>query len=265
MVGLVKEVLKNLPIESLIVIGSKEGCTGDPAAIDKPLVIRGISGGKFLHRCVQNNRDFYYIDTGYLANYIGPGNPTGVKLWHRVVKNSLQHHTIRECPPDRWQTLLAQDKRLEWRGWKNYDKKILLVVPNPKSCKYYGIDIETWKNTTIEQIKKFSNLPIEIRYKASRRERNNGYTIYNAFDSGVYATVTFNSIAALESVLYGIPAFVSVPCAASPLASTDLSQLTNLVKPDLDLILKQCYSLAYGQFTLEEMYDGTAWKILQKF
>jgi hypothetical protein len=263
--GLVKDVLKNLAIEDVIVMGSKDRCTTDRAATSKPLVIRGISQGKHIRRCTQNNRDFYYTDTGYLANYIGPGNPTGVKLWHRIVKNSLQHHTIRECPPDRWQTLLAQDKRLEWRGWKNYDKKILLVVPNAKSCVHYGIDIETWKNTTVDEIKKFSNLPIEIRYKASRRERNNGYTIYDAFDSGVYATVTFNSIAALESVLYGIPAFVSVPCAASPLASTDLSQLANPVKPDIDLILKQCYSLAYGQFTLEEMYNGTAWKLLQKF
>jgi hypothetical protein len=160
---------------------------------------------------------------------------------------------------------LEQDKRLEWQGWKNYNNKILLVMPNPKSCQHYGIDIETWKDKTITEIKKFSDLPIEIRYKTSRRERNNGYTIYDAFDSGVYATVAFNSIAALESVLYGIPAFVSVPCAASPLTSTDLSQLRNPFKPDLNLILQQCYSLAYGQFTLDEMYDGTAWKILQRY
>lgn len=260
-----KDILKNKSIEELIVLGSNNRCTVDRNVLDKPLIIRGIAGTKHIKLCRQHQREFYYTDTGYLANHIGPGNPTGVKLWHRIVKNSLQHHTIRECPPDRWQTLLAQDKRLEWRGWKNYDKKILLVVPNAKSCVHYGIDIETWKNTTVDEIKKFSNLPIEIRYKASRRERNNGYTIYDAFDSGVYATVTFNSIAALESVLYGIPAFVSVPCAASPLASTDLSQLANPVKPDIDLILKQCYSLAYGQFTLEEMYNGTAWKLLQKF
>ena len=161
---------------------------------------------------------------------------------------------MRSCPPDRWQTLVQQDKRLEWKGWKNHAKKILLVVPNRKSCLYYGIDIEVWKNKTIEDIKKYSDLPIEIRYKGSRRERNNGYTIYDAFDSGTYATVTFNSIAALESVLYGIPAFVSVPCAASPLASMDLSQLANPFRPSTDLILQQCHSLAYGQFTLQEMW-----------
>ena len=260
-----KDTLKNKSIEELIVLGSNDKCTRDRGVLDKPLIIRGISQGKHIHRCIQNNRDFYYTDTGYLANHIGPGNLTGVKIWHRIVKNDLQHHVVRSCPPDRWQTLVKQDKRLEWRGWKNYASKILLVVPNSKSCLHYGIDIDVWKNKTIEDIKKFSNLPIEIRYKGSRRERNNGYTIYDAFDSGTYATVTLNSIAALESVLYGIPAFVSVPCAATPLASTDLSQLANPFRPSTDLIMQQCHSLAYGQFSLQEIYDGTAWKLLQKF
>ena len=260
-----KDSLKNKSIEELIVLGSKDRCTVDRGVVDKPLIIRGISQSKHIHQCMQNNRDFYYTDTGYLANHIGSGNPTGVKIWHRIVKNDLQHHVLRSCPPDRWQTLVKQDKRLEWHGWKNYASKILLVVPNPKSCVHYGIDIDVWKNKTIEDIKKYSDLPIEIRYKGSRRERNNGYTIYDAFDSGTYATVTLNSIAALESVLYGIPAFVSVPCAASPLASMDLSQLANPFRPSTDLILQQCYSLAYGQFNLQEIYDGTAWKLLQKF
>ena len=257
--------LKQLEIEEVIILGSNGECTRDRHDMSKPMIVRGITQAKHIQVCINQKRDCYYTDTGYLANFIGPGNPTGVKLWHRIVKNSLQNYALRDCPSDRWERLLAQDKRLEWQGWKNYNDKILLVMPNPKSCHYYGIDIETWKNKTITEIKKFSDLPIEIRYKTSRRERNNGYTIYNAFDSGVYATVAFNSIAALESVLYGIPAFVSVPCAASPLTSTDLSQLRNPFKPDLNLILQQCYSLAYGQFTLDEMYDGTAWNILQRY
>ena len=260
-----KDVLKTNSIEELLVIGSNGFCTTDLSLLTKPLVVRGVADRKHIKLCMQHQREFYYTDTGYLANHIGPGNPTGVKLWHRIVKNDLQHHVVRSCPPDRWQTLVKQDKRLEWRGWKNHAKKILLVVPNRKSCLYYGIDIEVWKNKTIEDIKKYSDLPIEIRYKGSRRERNNGYTIYDAFDSGTYATVTLNSIAALESVLYGIPAFVSVPCAASPLASTDLSQLANPFRPSTDLIMQQCHSLAYGQFSLQEIYDGTAWKLLQKF
>ena len=90
-----KDILKNKSIEELIVLGSKDRCTIDRGVLDKPLIIRGISQGKHIHRCMQNNRDFYYTDTGYLANYIGPGNLTGVKIWHRIVKNDLQHHVLR--------------------------------------------------------------------------------------------------------------------------------------------------------------------------
>jgi hypothetical protein len=167
-------------------------------------------------------------------------------------------------PSDRWQRLVKQDPRLQWSGWKNYNKKILLVLPNPKACRYYDIDCEQWIEETTEKIKIYSNLPIEVRVKGSRSERNHGYSIYSAFDSGVYATVSFNSIASLESVLYGIPAFVSVPCAASPLASTDLSMLKNLYRPSQETMMKQCHWLAYGQFTQEEMANGTAWKILNE-
>ena len=138
-------------------------------------------------------------------------------------------------------------------------------MPNPKACKYYNVDYDTWVRDTEQKIKQYSNLPIEIRIKGSRSERNKGYTIHDAFDSGVYATVAFNSMAALESVLYGIPAFVSVPCAAGPLSSFDLSQLSNPFKPSTDLILKQCHNIAYGQFTLEEIENGTAYDLTEKY
>jgi hypothetical protein len=255
---------ESISIEESLVQGSNQECTNDPADILKPLVVRGVIKKQHVDNCVAINRDFYYIDTGYVGNFPSLGNPGGKKIWHRVVKNENQHCEIRDVPSDRWESLVKQDPRLAWKGWKNYNKKILLVLPNPKACRYYGLDYDTWVSETTEKIKRYSDLPIEIRVKGARSERNLGYTIYDAFDSGVYATVAMNSIAALESVLYGIPAFVSVPCAASPLASDDLSQLSNLYRPSEDLIKKQSYNIAYGQFTQAEILDGTAWKLLNK-
>lgn len=257
--------MQELSLEQSLIVGSKNICTGDPTEINKPLVVRGVIKRHHIDECIKIQRDFYYIDTGYVGNFPSVGNPSGKKLWHRVVKNENQHSVIRDVPKDRWNTLVKQDPRLEWKGWKNYNKKILLVLPNPKACRYYGLDYDTWVNETTEKIKTYSNLPIEVRVKGARSERNLGYTIYNAFDSGVYATVAMNSIAALESVLYGIPAFVSVPCAAGPLASCDLSQLSNPFKPSEDIIRKQCYNIGYGQFTQEEILNGSAWDLIQKY
>lgn len=256
--------MKELSLEQSFVIGSGDRCT---TSIDenKPLIVRGVTSKTEIDICKNNNRDFYYIDTGYLGNFPSIGNSSGKKIWHRVVKNKLQHDIIRSVPKDRWENLVKQDPRLLWNGWKNYNKKILLVLPNPKACRYYDIDCDQWIAETTEKIKTYSNLPIEIRVKGSRSERNHGYSIYSAFDSGVYATVSFNSIASLESVLYGIPAFVSVPCAATPLASDNLSLLKDPYKPSLDVILKQSYNLAYGQFSSEEIHNGRAWKIINEY
>ncbi len=256
--------MKELSLEESFVRGSKNFCTTNIQETSKPMVVRGVTSKSEIVECKKINRDFYYIDTGYVGNFPSEGNSSGKKIWHRAVKNDLQHLSPLDVPQDRWNLLIKQDSRLRWSGWKNYNKKILLVLPNPKACRYYDIDCDQWIKETTEKIKTYSDLPIEVRIKGSRSERNHGYSIYSAFDSGVYATVSFNSIASLESVLYGIPAFVSVPCSASTLASNDLSTLRNPFKPDVNSIQKICNTIAYGQFTQEELYNGTAWKILNE-
>lgn len=256
-------MVDKLSIEETLALGSKNNLTAEISDKTKPLIVRGVTSKSEVDQCVKDKRDFYYIDTGYFGNFPCSGNPGGKKRYHRIVKNENQHIEIKDSPSDRWNQLISDDYRLGWKGWKKYDKKILLVMPNPKACRYYGYEYETWVSETQLQIKKYCDLPIEIRIKGSRSFRNKEYTIYDAFDSGVYATVAFNSIAALESVVYGIPAFVSVPCAAGPLASYDLSKLSDPFFPDTDLIKKHCKGLAYGQFTLEEIRSGYAWKILK--
>jgi hypothetical protein len=255
--------MKEYTLEESLVIGSKNICTTD-ISNNKPMVVRGVTSKSEIEHCKNFNRDFYYIDTGYVGNFPSPGNTSGKKVWHRIVKNDLQHCFPLDVPTDRWKKLVKQDPRLDWQGWKNYNEKILLVLPNPKACRYYNIDCDNWIAETTEKIKTYSNLPIEVRIKGSRSERNRGYSIYDAFDSGVYATVSFNSIASLESILYGIPAFVSVPCAATTLTSTDLSTLKNPFKPSLEEISKVCNTISYGQYTHEEILNGTAWKIINE-
>jgi hypothetical protein len=120
-----------------------------------------------------------------------------------------------------------------------------------------------WLETTIDTIKKHTDMQIVVRHKGSRSDINND-SIYDALDQGIFATVVFNSIAAIESIAYGIPAFVTVPCAASPLALTDLSKIATPWYPDPASVAQHCQSLAYGQFTSDEIVNGTAWKILNQ-
>jgi hypothetical protein len=234
-------------------------------------VFNGIVKRKHIQRHWQEKKDFYYIDTGYVGNFKSLGNPSGKKLFHRVVKNDVQKHWLETHPSDRWDEICKIDPRYQWNGWKigrRRGNKILIVVPNRKACVFYGYDTEPyindkkpWLISTIETIKKHTDMEIVIREKGSRSARHN-HSIFDALDEGIFATVAFNSIAALESVIYGVPSFVTVPCAASPLALTDLTKINTPYYPDESLVKQQCYSLAYGQFTNEEIENGTAHKIL---
>lgn len=224
-------------------------------------IFRGIASKKHIEAAIARGEDFYYMDSGYFGNFKNPGNPKGKKFWQRIVKNELQKSKIETKPNDRWEAIAQQDPRLQWQRWKKNGDKILIIVPSQKSCHYFGYSSEKWLHDTLEIIKKHTSMPIILRHKASRPDRQMN-SIYKQFDEGIFATVAFNSIAAMESIAYGIPAFVSVSCAASPLASDDLTQINTPYYPDEAQVYAHCCNLAYGQFDETEILNGTAWRLL---
>ena len=222
-----------------------------------PIALRSIVKHKIMKKCIENHRDFYYMDSGYVGNYPSQINPNGWKWFHRIVKNNLQHNDIIDRPSDRWNRL-----KHNIHNFKKTGKNILLVMPSEKPALYYNINMEDWRNNIIQEIKKYTDRPIVIREKANRQTRI-VKTIYQDLDDA-YAVVTLQSIAATEAVLYGVPAFGLAPNAASPVSSSDLSKLETPYYPDKDLVSKWAHHLAYGQFHIDELKDGTAYKILME-
>lgn len=226
-----------------------------------PIVLRGILKHKIMKQCWQDNRDFYYVDTGYFGNERTVDNPNGWKYWHRIVKNNLQHTELIKRPTDRWEKF---GRKLS--AWKKDGRKILIAKPDEKPCKFYGIDLEQWTQDTIATIKTHTDRPVEIRDRAPKRiDRTVGNTLKQALDDDVFALVTFNSNAATESIMHGIPVFTLAPCnAASPVSSQQLDKIENPYYPDMDKLHEWACHLSYGQFHVDELSSGTALKILQQ-
>lgn len=250
--------------------GGKFVNNNDPLANDLsiPISFRGITKRNLIKSCWENQRPFYFMDTGYFANYATETNPKAVKRWHRIVKNNVQHlGPVEDRPGDRWENLKKEFPTLAWKGWKKQNKSILIVTPSEKPCKFYGINVKEWVNDTIDILKKYTDRPIIVREKAPLRiDRSLYNTIYEQFDKdNVFALVTYNSIAATEAIAYGIPAFTLAPNAASPMCLTDLSKIETPYYPETDKVYKWCCYLSYGQFNNEELRDGTAWRILNEY
>lgn len=226
-----------------------------------PIVLRGILKHKIMKRCWEDSRIFYYIDTGYFGNERTPSNPNGWKYWHRIVKNNLQHGEIIPRPDDRFKLF-----NKKFNPWKKTGRKILIAAPDEKPCKFYGTTKEEWVTQTVKIIKQYTDRPVVVRDRAAKRiDRIATDTLQAALDNDVYALVTFNSVAAVESVFHGIPAFTLAPAnAASPVSLQDLSQIENPYYVDSDKLYAWACHLSYGQFHVNELKNGTALRILNE-
>lgn len=220
-----------------------------------PVVLRGILKHKIMKRCWQDQRTFYYIDTGYFGNERTSSNPNGWKYWHRIVKNDLQHGTIVPRSDDRWKRF-----NKKFMPWKKSGSKILIAAPDEKPCKFYGTTKDQWISDTVKKIKEYTDRPVIVRERAPKRiDRITTDTLQQALDKDVFALIAFNSVAAIESVLYGIPVFTLAPAnAAQPVGLQDLSQIENPYYPDQDKLYAWTCHLAYGQFHVSELQDGSA-------
>lgn len=232
------------------------------ASTTGPYVVRAMATKKLMEHARRNGDDYVFLENGYFGNYKNSVNKKSKKQWHRICVNEMQQESILKVPDDRWRNLVHDDCRLSWPGWKKNGSKILLVIPSSKPCDYYNQNVEQWKTKTINEIKKHTDREIVVREKASRTERTQKKTIYEALDEDIFCMVTYQSIAAVEAVAYGIPVFTLAPSAAKHVGLQDLSKIETPYYPDPELVYQWCCSLAYGQFSMEEMLNGTAWRMV---
>lgn len=218
----------------------------------QPVLLRGITKRKQMRGCREQGRDFYYIDTGYFGN----GRK---KSLHRVTKNNMQNvGPVIDRPGDRFEATGVS--LTKFRG----GSKILLCPPSAKVMVFYDLDLDKWIADTIETIKQHTDRDIVIRLKKGRSERVTTDTMAMALSQDIHCMVTFNSIAATESLLLGKPAFTLGPNAAQSLCLSDLSKIENPYIPTLDEVHKWASHLAYCQFTEPEMRSGLAWSIVSE-
>jgi hypothetical protein len=226
------------------------------------IVLRGIMKHKLIKKCWADGRKFRFMDTGYFGNRPNPLNRAGWKVWHRIVPNDLQHNQIISRPGDRWDQLKINTKPFRKTG-----RNILIVAPDEKPCIFYDTTLDNWLEQTIKKLKQHTDRPIVIRHRNPEVVKNNRI-VESSFEfalADAWAVITFNSNAGTESILNGVPVFVTQAAnAARPLALDDLSKIETPYYPDSGQVRNWASHLAYGQFHNTELENGTALHILNE-
>ena len=241
----------------------RQGPDLDLSGKDKtPCLFRGLGKTFDIHKCIENKIDYYYIDTGYFGN-------AKHKVYHRMHKNNMQALHLQKVPhpndfeqdeKNRFYDLVPEGKSegSYWSAENNRFQKGPIMFA-PPSQKYI--------EKTHFELRKFTDDKIIIRKKPGRRERVLGNSLTRQLlKNECRALITYNSIAAIEALLVGVPAIVLGQNSASIITSGRLSDIygRRLKLPSWKERIGLFIYLANCQFTETEMTSGFAWKRIQE-
>jgi len=228
-------------------------------------ILRG--SGSMYKRCKKLNYNFYYADHAYFFNDSFPKTSC-----YRITKNNHVNTKIFECKSDRYEKF-SSSKIQKWHS--NDGNNILILPPDYYMCKF--TNNFSWLENTINIIKKHTDRNIVIRERPvpesfyeklpikPKKFKDIEYSKQNLLDDLKQARclVTFNSVVSIEALNLGIPVFTnSFYCPAFHLSRNNFEKIEDPYLPDNREEL--FFSLAYSQYTLDEIKSGDAYRMIEE-
>lgn len=188
----------------------------------------------FQHPRLYPHDNWYFWDNPEVPQFLwrNPANPAGSKDWVRWVKSSLfttpELHNTNGA--SRCNDLLKEFSKGRITAWHEIAKckpfavtsaKRVLICPVSANNypNYYNTTQTAWVNLITQRLDRLG-YAYDIRYKPGRKERATGKQLTDQLSTGAYcATVSQHSVAAVESIMAGVPAVVTGPHPAGNLAT----------------------------------------------
>lgn len=191
--------------------------------------------------------NWYYIDNAYFRH----------REYYRITKNAEFHsgEGVSDCA--RLDQLGVRIR--EWQD--NRDGHVLITLQTSQYYEARGVKRGVWLECLVTSLKKFTRREIRVREKPRKKRGTEVPGLYEDLE-GAWALVCHSSRTAIEAVCFGVPAFVTDPCAAVRCAGTDVSMIEEPYRPDDRR--EWAGVLADNQWTPQEMLDGVAWRALMR-
>lgn len=236
--GILTAYERNLPLESKVIMPASRMPLNNVS-----FAVYGVLHGNasILRYCWAHSYNYYFIDHAYFDH-----DNTNYK----ITKNSMQATKFIERPDDRWKKL-----GIDIKPWNKNGDYILLIPPTGHMKRFYNLD--NWVTKKTAEIKQYTDREIIIRRKP--KAGVDGLSLEEHL-SNAHAVVAFHSNVTTEAIIHGIPVFCDKVCAARLVGLNNLSKIETPIYPEREPWL---HHLAYSQFSMEEISDGTAWDIVK--
>lgn len=154
----------------------------------------------------------------------------------RAVIGGIHQLAVKDCPTDRLKRFGVRLK-----GWREPGREVIVIPAAKNPLRFHGEQwapaVGDWPSMT----KRKEGPPLSDVLKRAR------------------CLVSHVSVAAVEAACAGVAVVVSPHSPAWPVSSPSLEQLCT---PERQ---QWAASLTYSQFTLSELSDGSAWKMLNEY
>jgi len=223
-------------------------------------ILRGTEN--WLNKCKQLNLNYYYFDHSYFFKAHGhrPNERTLLRTY-RLTKNAENLNRIVELDDE--DKIRIEKYRLQHKETfrlKNIPRggHILIIPPTDFVCRYYKIGSpENWIRQTKEKVRQWSDKEFIVRPKTVDRPLEED--LQNA-----YCVVTYQSTVGITAILKGVPVICDKVSMCKPV-SIDYVDIEKEYVRDDDLVNKWIDSLLANQFTMQEISNGTAKRIVDKY
>jgi len=209
---------------------------------------------KLIKTLEERKQTYWYTDTPYFGRFDNKNLQPDNHYW-RVCKNQIHATFLKDCKADRFEKFGMQIKAPTLKG------SYILVCPSSAGIHNY-LENTSWTEETITKLKRVTDRPIRIRQKPRGRGTSGPSEAKVPLSEDLkdaWACVTSCSISAVEAVCMGVPVFCDRKSFAEPMGNLNIEDIEDPFYAGPEPWL---YSLAYQQFTPEEISDGTAVEIL---
>ena len=227
-----------------------------PEIIQAPAVIRNvINNEEILSQKMGQDLPFYFVDSGY-TNFLEKK-----KVWHRVVRDHVHtrpYAVTKAYPADRLKLLPSMPE-----PWREPGRDILVVLSSESHYRMWGTTAEAFRQHITDGLRGHTSR--RIVFKPKENDRKTRRTVYERLQEEPdrwYCVISDSSAAAVEAIWLGVPVITLGRHITNPVSRNQLAMINDLYRGCLGDWL--C-ALSYNQFTVKELYDGTAAAIMRKY
>jgi hypothetical protein len=256
-----------------------QGWLGNKAVISPHLKLRN----DVIENQINNKKYVIAVDSN-LFLYSNTENPLH---YLRYSFNGIFPNTGIYCDnvidPLRWKKI-SRDLNISLKDYRKDGDHILLFLQRNGGWSMGSVDIQSWANEIISELRKYTDRPIRIRThpgdktskeiikpgnSACRIKFSKGVTLshnVNLIDDlkNCWAAINYNSSPVVGAAIEGIPIFVMDPdkSQCAEIANTDLSLIETPQMPDRQ---KWVERLSMFHWNFDELKSGECWEHMKKF